>query len=332
MSGTAVHMRYELLPRSRSAAFERYTRYSIRVMPNQTIDQDLVNSRISQAAAAANASVFAHALDIDSRQEVGFNSDAPVVTASVFKVPVLVEYVRQVAAGELEPTTRLQLHPSNATLGPTGLSVFSDPTEWSLRDMATSMITVSDNAATDVITALVGVDRVNATMEGLGLPQTKLAGDCAAIFASMLEDVGATDFGDPKMQFTVADSERVARLAACTPERTNRSTPRESSKLLNLIWKDQAANAEACAEARRILGLQVWSHRLKTGFPSDDIKVSGKTGTIGVVRNEIGVVEFPDGRRHAISVFIRTNEYRMRNPDADLLIGTVGRILSDQLG
>ena len=70
---------------------------------------------------------------------------------------------------------------------------------------------------------------------------------------------------------------------------------------------------------------------MRSGFASDDIKVRGKTGTICIVRNEIAMVEFADGRRHAISVFVRTDEYRLDNPDADRLIGVVGRILSDAL-
>lgn len=49
------------------------------------------------------------------------------------------------------------------------------------------------------------------------------------------------------------------------------------------------------------------------------------------MRNEIDMVEFADGRRHAISVFVRTDEYRLNDPDADRLIGVVGRILSDAL-
>lgn len=275
--------------------------------------------------------MFAYALDLDTGREVGFNANAPVVAASVFKVMVLVEYVRQVAAGELDPQRRVTITPGAVAPGPTGLSVFSDPSEWSLRDLATSMITVSDNAATDIVTAFVGVDRVNATMDTLGLPGSKLTGDCVSIFTSMLEDVGAKDFEDPRMRFTAEDSERVARFAACTPEKTNRTTPREMSRLLGMIWRDEAAEPQACAEARRILGLQVWPHRLSSGFPSDEIKVSGKTGTIGVVRNEVGVVEYPDGKRYAASVFLRTKELRFRNPDADRLIGAVARILVDAL-
>ena len=292
--------------------------------------QDAVTSVIGQASAEAGADVFAHAVDLDSGAEVGFRSDVPVVTASVFKVPVLTEYVRQVAAGELDPGTRVHIRAGTATMGPTGLSVFSDDAEWSLRDVATSMITVSDNAATDIVTALVGVERTNATLAALGLPGTVLIGDCAALFATMAADYGVVDPAliDDKMR---TDPESVARLGVNVPERTNRSTPRESTTLLRLLWTDQAASPEACAEARRILGLQIWPHRLTSGFPDDDVRISGKTGTIGVVRNEIGVVEFPDGRRFAVAVFLRTHTFRYRNPRADALIGTVGRLLVDQL-
>ena len=292
--------------------------------------QDAVTTAIEQASADAGADVFAHAVDLDSGAEIGFRPDDPVVTASVFKVPVLTEYVRQVAAGDLDPGARVRITAGTATMGPTGLSVFSDDAEWSLRDVATSMITVSDNAATDIVTGLVGVERVNATMAALGLPGTVLIGDCAALFATMAADYGVDDPAliDEKMR---ADPDSVARLSVNVAERTNRSTPRESTALLRLLWTDLAADPQACAEARRILGLQIWPHRLTSGFPDDDVRISGKTGTIGVVRNEIGVVEFPDGRRFAVAVFLRTHAFGYRNPRADALIGTVGRLLIDQL-
>jgi len=285
---------------------------------------------IARACADAGADVFAHALDIDSGAEVGIRSDDPVVTASVFKVPVLTEYVRQVAAGDLDPASRIRIPGGSGTLGPTGLSVFSDDAEWSLRDVATSMITVSDNAATDIVTGLVGVSRVNATMVRLGLPNTALIGDCATLFATMAADLGADDVEQAE-ELMVADPDRIATMAVCTPHLTNRSTPRESTRLLQLLWTDQAADPQACAEARRVMGLQVWSHRLSSGFPRDDLKISGKTGTIGIVRNEIGVVEFPDGRRFAAAVFTRSHRYGYRQPKVDALIGIVAAALVGEL-
>ncbi|WP_042543345.1 serine hydrolase [Leucobacter komagatae] len=299
-------------------------------MSTQIIDEDTLTARIAQVAEDAGVFAFAHARDIDTGAEVGFDSDAPTVTASVFKVPVLVEYVRQVSAGELDPAQRVRFLPADATLGPTGLSVFSDEAEWSLRDVATSMITVSDNAATDIVTGMVTVDRVNQTMRELGLPGTQLTGDCARIFEDIANDLAAAGIGAIDGMASV-DYDTAAGFIAATPEKTNRTTPREATSLLQQIWTDAAASPEACAEARRILGLQVWPHRLSSGFPRDDVKISGKTGTLGMVRNEIGVVEFPDGTRHAIAVFLRGKTLQSRNPAADRAIGDIARLLSDAL-
>lgn len=294
------------------------------------MDHADVIGAIRGAREHVGADVLAHAIDIDGGAEIGVHPDDPVVTASVFKVPVLTEYVRQVASGELDPTRRIRISPADGTPGDTGLSVFCDDADWSLRDIATSMITVSDNAATDIVTALVGRARVNATMAELGLPRTVMVGDCAALFATMLADYDTSDFEEVD-RLMHADPVRVPALAVSIPEQTNRSTPRECTTLLRLLWTDAAADPDACAEARRILGMQVWSHRLGSGFPSDDVKVSGKTGTLGVVRNEIGVVELPDGHRFAVAVFLRTHRFGYRQPDADALIGTVARILTNQL-
>lgn len=294
----------------------------------------LTLDRISSASIAANCTVFAHARNIDTDAQIGVRADDPVVTASVFKVPVLVEYVRQVDAAELDQAQRIRIPAGSATQGPTGLSVFSDDAEWSLRDIATSMITVSDNGATDIVTGLVGVDRVNATMAELGLPGTVLVGDCRFLFDSMAEEMAeemAACGGDLDAALAAASAERVAALSVCTPLATNRSAPAEATRLLQLLWTDAAAAPGACAEARRILGLQVWPHRLSSGFPRDDVTISGKTGTIGIVRNEIGVVEFPDGTRYAIAVFVRSHDFRYRQPDADRLIGTVAAALVDHL-
>lgn len=295
-----------------------------------TTEQTTILDAIGSAANAAGARVYAHAVDIDSGRELGLRSDEPVVAASVFKVPVLTEYVRQVAGGELDPATRITIRGGSGTMGPTGLSVFVDDAEWSLRDLATSMITVSDNAATDLVLSLVGLGRVNATMAELGLPGTVLVSDCAGIFASMAAEFGTDDPTENEAKMA-ADPSRVPRLSASRPERTNRTTPREATSLLWQLWTDRAAGPDACAEARRILGRQIWPHRLTSGFPNDDVRVSGKTGTLGVVRNEIGVVEYPDGERFAVAVFLRTHRFGYRQPAADALIGTVGRLLVERL-
>ena len=72
------------------------------------------------------------------------------------------------------------------------------------------------------------------------------------------------------------------------------------------------------------------TQRLASGF-SDAVTVAGKTGTIPFVRNEAGVVTYPDGRRYAVAVFTRSDSLAERNPAIDAAIGTSARLAVEGL-
>ncbi|MCG5218475.1 serine hydrolase [Streptosporangium sp. KLBMP 9127] len=272
---------------------------------------------------AAGVTGRLHALDIDSGTEVGFGSDEPVPTASVFKLPLLVEVGRQADAGRLDPAERVTVSPADRVFGPTGISAMRDEVTISLRDLAYLMIAVSDNSSADALVAKVGLDAVNAMLAGFGLVQTRVTQDCRQILATMREDTGG--------ESSVTDPDMIARLRVLDPALANRSTPRETARLLGMIWRDEAAGAESCAWMRGLLGLQVWPHRLASGFPYDDVSVSGKTGTLPTLRAEAGVVEYPDGGRYAVAVFTRSFSTAMNQPRADAVIGTAARMAVDHL-
>lgn len=263
-------------------------------------------------------------------EEVGIRADDAVVAASVFKVPVLVEACRQVAAGDIDATRRIDLAPGDfPVMGSTGIAVFSDPVSLSFRDLCLSMMTVSDNRATDVVMDIVGLDRINAMLAELGLTRTHLEGDCAALFASIDEDLGLG--AGVEFDLLALGPEALQGTRALTPERTNRTTPRETSQLFARLWSDDGIDPAACAEARRILGLQVWPHRLRSGFPDDTVLVSGKTGTLPFVRNEAAVVEYADGAVYAVSVFLRTPFSGTFTPRMDAAIGEIAAAAVDEL-
>ena len=115
--------------------------------------------------------------------------------------------------------------------------------------------------------------------------------------------------------------------------RTRSPTLPAITTLLKLIWNDEAAPPRACAEARRILGLEVWPHRLASGFAdNDEVRTSGKTGTLlPTIRNEVGVVKYPDGGRYAVAVFSRISSLAFKNPSADAVIGQATRHAVDFL-
>lgn len=288
-----------------------------------------VRVRIEAAFRDAGVTGFLHATDVDTGREVTVRADEPVVLASVFKVPLLVAFHRQVADGLLDPAEAVTLRPEDRTAGPTGVSALLDEVRMSLRDLACLMITVSDNTAADAVLDRVGLDTVNATAAMLGLPGTVVDGSGRDLHETLLADAEATTFGE--VWSRLEEPGTLGRLRALDPRRTSRSTPREMTRLLGLIWRDEAAPPAECAAMRRMFGLQVWPHRLSSGFPYDDVVVSGKTGTLPTIRNEVGVVEYPDGGRYAVAVFTRSPLPLAVLPQADAVIGTAARLAVEWL-
>ncbi len=281
--------------------------------------------RIRAAFAEAGVTGWLHAVDIDSGAQIDAGADQPVVTASVHKLCLLVALHQQAEAGRLDLAEQVVCPPQDRTPGPTGLAAMLDEVRLSLRDAAYLMVAVSDNTAADLLLDRVGLDAVNATTRRLGLTRTHAAQTFRAFLATIKEDAGPTG---PR---ALADPRVIARLRALDPARTNRSTPRDMTRLLGVLWRDEAGTAEHCAAMRRLLGLQVWPHRLASGFPFDDVHVAGKTGSAPTLRNEVGVVEYPDHGRYAVAVFTRAAGPAATLPAADAVIGTAARIAVDAL-
>lgn len=287
---------------------------------------------IAALADELDLQVAVHAADVDGSTEWGIAADDLVVTASIFKVPVLIELARQAATGRLALTDRVRV-PADfmRTDGGTGLSLMLDDVEMSLRDLALLMMSVSDNRATDIVMDIVGLDAINGTIARFGLMDTIVTDDCRGLFATIASDLGQ-EFTDELLHSDSPDVQRrIDSMRVLNAEQTTHSTPRETTALLAAIWRDEVIGEVAATEVRRILGLQAWPHRLMAGFPDSRVRVSAKTGTMAHVRNEAGVIEYPDGTRIAVAVFLRTASPEPRNPDADRAIGRVGSIAVERV-
>ncbi|MFI6320369.1 serine hydrolase [Nonomuraea sp. NPDC050556] len=278
---------------------------------------------LSAVFRAAGVAGWLHAVDLHTGDEVAYRADEPVVTASIFKVPLLVEFARQADSGVLDWAERVTVGDADRVTGPTGVSALLDDATLSLRDLAYFMITVSDNTAADVLAARVGLEAVNAMLTGFALGTTRVVQNVREMFAGMEEDAGHS--------WPFVNLDELASLRALNPATTNRSTARETTRLFGLIWADRAASSTACAWMRSLFGLQVWPHRLSSGFPYDDVAVSGKTGSLPTIRNEAGVVEYPDGRSYAVAVYTRAFSPALNQPRVDAVIGTAARMAVDHL-
>src|SRR5262245_58231270 len=147
-----------------------------------------MKQQLEQVLGAVHAQAWVHAVDLRTGKETGSGEDTPVVLASVFKIPVLVELFRRFGDGRLDPATRIDVPVEGRSAGPTGLSVMADPIELSLRDLAYWMMSVSDNAATDLLVNLLGTEAITATLRELGPTATRVDGTCDDIYQSIYAD------------------------------------------------------------------------------------------------------------------------------------------------
>jgi beta-lactamase class A len=288
-----------------------------------------VHDLIRDVFGAAGGQGWVHAREVGTADgpEVAVDADSGVVLASVFKIPVALAYARAVADGRLDPLEPARVVRRHRT-GGIGTGGAADDVVMSLRDLARFMLTMSDNAATDLLYERLGQRAVQAVLDSLGLSSTRILGDCETLFATMAEDLSADRTQDVDDAIAAARPEQVWQLRVLDPARTNASTPRDITRLLDAIWTDRAATPDACASVRAIMAEQIWPHRLSSGF-APDVAVAAKTGTLPAIRNEAGVVTYPDGRRYAVAVFTRSDRLDGRQPLMDASIGRAGRIAVD---
>ncbi|MBS2548193.1 serine hydrolase [Catenulispora sp. NL8] len=275
--------------------------------------------RINAAFADAGVTGRLHALDIDTGASVSVAATHLTPTSSLHKVCLLATLYREAAAGRLDRTRQIDIPAAERTPGLSGLAVMRDAVRMSLRDLATLVVAVSDSAAADVLWREVGFDAVNRTMAELGLTDTIAVHDMAAIREALRAH---PDLTDPAA---------LADISILNPARTNRSTARQMAELFAAVWREEVCAGEPAEELRALLGLQAWTHRMASGFPFDDVRVSGKTATLPTLRHEAGVVEYPDGGRYAVAVFTRAASAAAILPAADAVIGTAARIAVDAL-
>ncbi|MFD5244390.1 serine hydrolase [Amycolatopsis sp. NPDC058340] len=291
----------------------------------------VIADEIEAVFATAGARGFVHAREIGVTDgpEVAVGADDPVVLASVFKIPVAVAFAREVAAGRIDETERT-LVTARYRIGGIGTAGCADDVEMSWRDLAHFMLTMSDNAATDVVYHRVGQEAVDRVLTDLGLTRTRLIGCCEDLFASVIVDLGARPDEDLEAVFAAATEEQMWKLSVLDPERTTSSTPREITALLDAIWTDRAGDPAACERVRTIMAQQIWPHRISSGFPAG-VEIAAKTGTLPAVRNEAGVVTHVDGRRYAVAVFTRAESLADRLPAVDSAIGEAARLAVEHL-
>ncbi|MGW2638883.1 serine hydrolase [Streptomyces sp. NPDC001348] len=261
---------------------------------------------------------------VDTGEQLGFDVDEPVPLASVAKVPLALVVLDRIAAGELDAARQVTVDPATSSVGPTGLAAFRHPATVAVADLVFLMLSVSDNAAADALLDLVPVADVDARLDAWGCGGIRLRHRFDHMYRCAAGAAG-NDFS-LALELAIRD-ERSGRYTIETldPAHANLGSAAALVTLLQRVWRDEIAHGDAAAELRRLMGLQVFAHRMASELRADTVRVSGKTGTFLHLRHETGVVEAESGDRVAVAALTRSDRRANLAPDIDLAIGVATR-------
>ncbi len=243
-------------------------------------------------------------LDLNSGQTLLIRPDEVFPQASSIKIAVLAELYHQAqqaahgASGKATLKDRYVVRaadivPDSSILGglTDGVSSLTN------RDLATIMVAVSDNSATNVLIDRVGMDNVVRLTESLGLSHTQLR-------------------------------RKMMDLKAAAQGRENISTPREMMTLLEQIYRGKVIAAPLLDDFFNVLA----THK-DSWIPRDlpaDLKIANKPGELEGVRNDSGIV-FVKNRPYVICVMTTYLASERAGEDAITRISRLAYDLFDRL-
>jgi len=207
--------------------------------------------------------------DLTTGDHFFLHEDEVFAQASSIKITVLADLYLQAQQGKLKLTDLYTVQSSDLVPDSDIMNGLTPGvTRVTLRDLATMMVAVSDNSATNVLIDRVGMPNVNAMLDSLGLTHTRLR-------------------------------RKMMDLQAAQEGRENISTPHEMMTLLDAIYHGKVLNKESTADFFNML-----STNKDSWIPRDlpaGLKIANKPGALEAVRNDSGIV-FVEGRPYIICV------------------------------
>lgn len=196
---------------------------------------------------------------------VAINADTVFPTASIVKVPILAGVFNKIASGELKLSQEF-IYDTARLYGGSGLMQFyKDSARTDLSTMISLMLTYSDNITSIWLQQLSGGGAaINKIMDDLGLKNTKV------------------------------NSRTEGRLEIWKKYGWGQTTPREMSRLFQLIREGRVIDARYSDKMYRYLKNQFYNGRSLSQIPSM-VNAISKTGSVDDARGEVVLVNAPGG-------------------------------------
>lgn len=247
--------------------------------------------------------------DFTTGEECYLRENQPIPTASVFKIFLLAEIMRQDREGILSLADRLEVTPESASPGSGILSKFAHRVDLSVHDAAVLMMALSDNTATDMLFALAGRDNIKKNiLEPLGLTKTKADLDCTDMIRSY--------FRDPVTDEKISGWNNP--WFRCETEIGDCTSPRDMITMLRALHDGTLLGREASDRMLALMKPNPARARIGKYLPVG-VTVCRKTGTLhrGLC-NDAGIVYTPKGD-YALMIFYNGNLGTQEEYDSPLL-------------
>lgn len=208
-------------------------------------------------------------VDLDTGAYIDINSSAPLSAASTIKVPILVALFQDVDAGKIRLDETLALQPEMIATGSGDLQYKKPGTKFTVLELATKMIVISDNTATNMLVARLGGSEVlTQRFRSWGLTATAVR--------NALPDI----------------------------EGMNTSSPKDLATLIAIVNQGQLVSLASRDRILNIMQNNQINTLLPQGLGSGAI-IAHKTGNIGSLLADVGLVNMPSGKSYIISVMVK---------------------------
>ena len=269
-----------------------------------------LQAKISAMASQHQGKVALYASNLKTGESIAIDADQPVATASVIKLPVLVEAMQQVKAGKHKLSDPVTLQKDDIVLGSGILQFFDTPLRITLKDALTFMIVESDNTATNLVIDQVGIKNVNDRIAQLGLKDTYL-------YKKVYK---------PATGPMPADQKKFG---------LGKTTAREMAKVMESIVRCDLRDQKLCDAMIYMLRNQQYRnlvpHYIETTDTSEGLSlIANKTGSLDAVRNDVAVVYSQNGPI-IISAFTYDNQDKGWNNEnaAELLVARMAKAIME---
>lgn len=203
--------------------------------------------------------------NLKTKKEAGIHADTIFPTASIVKVPILIEVFKQIKAGNLNLNDKL-VYEAKRVYGGSGLmQFFKDSTATDLRTLTSLMITMSDNTTSLWCQELVGGGLViNQTMAELGLEHTRV------------------------------NSRTEGRTKDWETYGWGQTTPREMASLLIKMREGTLVDKASSDEMYRLMSNSYYTDNALSQIPPY-VQTAAKQGMVDRSRSEVVMVNAPHG-------------------------------------